>query len=176
MSAAPVRPRDADVADQAFVVRAGGQAWALPAQAVQAVFRIAAIAPVPLAPPAIEGLVNLRGRVVVAVNLARRLLGNDATGPGGNRSLAVAIKHGADVFALTIDDVGDVAGFGAAERLDLPPHVPADLARLTTTWFRTRDGLVPLLDLDRLVDLAADRRSGGDRRAHPSPTTGASPS
>lgn len=175
MNAATASPYD-DVAEQVFVVRAGGQEWALPAQAVQAVFRIASIAPVPLAPPAIEGLVNLRGRVVVAVNLARRLLGEHATDPDGNRSLAVAIKHGDDVFALTIDDVGDVAGFGAAERLDLPPHVPADLAHLTTSWFRTRDGLVPLLDLDRLIDLTADRRSGVDRRTHPSPANGAHPS
>ena len=176
MSGVAVSLRDDGVADQAFVVRAGGHPWALPAQAVQAVFRIAAIAPVPLAPPAIEGLVNLRGRVVVAVNLARRLLGADQTGIGSGPSLAVAIEHGADVFALTIDDVGDVASIGPTDRMDLPPHVPADLARLTKAWFRTRDGLVPLLDIDRLVDLATDRRSGIDRRAHVSLATGANPS
>lgn len=175
MSDAAVFLFDDDVADQAFVVRAGGHLWALPAQAVQAVFRIATIAPVPLAPPAIEGLVNLRGRVVVAVNLARRLLGDDQTNVGSDPSLAVAIEHGADVFALTIDGVGDVASIEATDRMDVPPHVPADLARLTKAWFTTRDGLVPLLDIDRLIDLAADRRSGVDRRATPSPATGANP-
>ena len=175
MSGAAISTRDDSVADQAFVVRAGGHPWALPAPAVQAVFRIAAIAPVPLAPPAIEGLVNLRGRVVVAVNLARRLLGDDQVSIASGPSLAVAIEHGADVFALTIDGVGDVASIEAADRMDVPPHVPDDLARLTKAWFRTRDGLVPLLDIDRLVDLAADRRSGVDRRATPSPATGANP-
>lgn len=173
MSGAAVSPRDESAVDQAFVVRAGGHLWALPAQAVQAVFRIVTIAPVPLAPPAIEGLVNLRGRVVVAVNLARRLLGDDQIRIGSGPSLAVAIEHGDDVFALTIDDVGDVAGIETTDRMDLPPHVPADLARLTKTWFRTRDGLVPLLDMERLVDLAADRRSGVDRRATSSLATGA---
>lgn len=175
MSLAAVFPHDDAVAEQAFVVRAGGYLWALPAQSVQAVFRIASIAPVPLAPPAIEGLVNLRGRVVVAVNLARRLLGTDQSVSGSAPSLAVAIEHGADVFALVIDDVGDVASIEPTDRMELPPHVPADLARLTKAWLKTRDGLVPLLDVDRLVDLAADRRSGVDRRATPSRPTGANP-
>ena len=62
-TAAPAT-RDPAFAEQAFIVRAGGVSWALPARAVQTVFRIASITPVPLAPLVIEGLVNLRGRVV----------------------------------------------------------------------------------------------------------------
>ena len=162
--------------DQAFVVEAGGAQWALPARAVQSVFRPIGLTPVPLAPPVVVGLVNLRGRVVLAIDLARRLLGARAPPRAGRDApLAVAVERGADVYALLVDGVGDVVSVDATACMTPPAHLSADLARMTALWFRTADGILPLLDLYRLLEIDIDRRSGSDRRAYPPTAPGAKP-
>ena len=163
-------------ADQAFLVDAGGARWALPANFVQSVFRPVGLTPVPLAPPVIEGLVNLRGRVVVAIDLARRLLGAQAP-PRAHAiaPLAIAVERGADVFALLVDSVGDVVPVDAMESIAPPASVSSDLARMTALWFRSAGSLVPLLDLPRVLEIDIDRRSGNERRAYPPAVSGAKP-
>ena len=161
-------------ADQAFLVEAGNVRWALPAQAVQSVFRPIGLTPVPLAPPVIEGLVNLRGRVVLAIDLARRLLGAEAPArENRDSSLAIAVERGSDVFALLVDSVGDVVPIDASDAIAPPAHVSSDLARMTAIWFRSAGALVPLLDLPKILEIDIDRRSGSERRAHPPVVSGA---
>ena len=162
--------------DQAFVVEAGGAQWALPARAVQSVFRPIGLTPVPLAPPVVVGLVNLRGRVVLAIDLARRLLGAQAPARADRDApLAIAVERGADVYALLVDGVGDVVSVDASACMAPPAHLPVDLARMTALWFKSADGLLPLLDLYRLLEIDIDRRSGSERRAYPPSHSGARP-
>ncbi len=160
-------------ADQAFLVDAGGARWALPAHAVQSVFRPIGLTPVPLAPPVVEGLVNLRGRVVLALDLARRLLGAHAPPRSATTSLAIAVERGADVFALLVDGVGDVVPVGTMESITPPAHVSTDLARMTALWFRSGGALIPLLDLPKVLEIDIDRPSGNERRTHPPIVSGA---
>ena len=67
-----------------FVVFAGGAMFGLPVDAVHAIFRLQSITPVPRGPAVVLGLVNLRGKIVTAISLARRLnlpdAGDDAPG------------------------------------------------------------------------------------------------
>ena len=92
---------------QCFIVFVGGEAFGLPVDSVQTIFGIEAVTPVPLGPREIIGLVNLRGKIVTAVSLRRRLqyAGRAA---GRKSTLAVGMEHRGENFALVVDDVGDV--------------------------------------------------------------------
>jgi purine-binding chemotaxis protein CheW len=79
--------------------------------------------------------------------------------------LAVAIEHGGEVYALMVDEVGDVLICDDDMRVSPPAYVAAERARLTSAYYRTMSGIIPLLDLDAVLDIKADRRSGSDRRA-----------
>ncbi len=70
-------------------VSVGGQLFGLPIGRVQDVFMLNQMTCVPLAPEDIAGIINLRGRIVTAIDLRRRL-----GMPGGERkpSMAVGIE------------------------------------------------------------------------------------
>ena len=73
---------------------------------VQEVIRGQAMTPVPLAPPMIEGLINLRGQIVSAIDL-RRLL-NLPCRPEGATPLNVVVRDGEGAVSLLVDEIGDV--------------------------------------------------------------------
>src|SRR5437660_5938993 len=104
-----------------FTVIDGDEMFGLPVQSVQTIFRIEGVTPVPLGPAEVEGLVNLRGRIVTAVSLKRRLSKTPPTSPRG--ALAIGIEHNGENFALIVDEVGDVITCEDAARIGRPPHI-----------------------------------------------------
>jgi purine-binding chemotaxis protein CheW len=117
---------------------------------------------VPLAPPAVAGLLNLRGRIVPAVD-PRHALGleprRSAPGEGGPGALVVvrgaAAAAGApDLVALLVDEIGDVQRAG---RDPAPPGPPPALASAIVPL---ADRLLVVLDVDRLLERAFARTSG----------------
>src|SRR4051812_45165850 len=75
-------------------------------QHVQEVIRYQELTPVPLASPVVSGLINLRGRIVTAIDL-RRLLGLPDR-PKGKLPMNVVVKTGDDAVSLLVDEIGDV--------------------------------------------------------------------
>ncbi len=116
----------------------------LPVETNQTVFEIVSVTPVPLAPPAVLGLVNLRGKIVTAVSLRRRL--KDAASPEPSR-LAVGLDYRGESFALVVDEVGDVISLDAGSQIDNPPHLGAEGVKITAVY-RLPDAILPVLDLD----------------------------
>ena len=57
--------------------------------------------PVPLAPPEVAGIINLRGRIVVALDLRRRL--GFGRVPEGTRPMCVVVEHGNEFYSLIVD-------------------------------------------------------------------------
>ena len=85
-------------------VSCGEALFGLPIGRVHDVFRPASLTQVPLAPPEVTGLLNLRGRVVTALSRRRRLgLPNR---PEGGRGMAVGLEQGGETYGLIVDDVG----------------------------------------------------------------------
>ena len=140
-----------------FTVQAAGQLFGLPVDAVQTIFRLQAITPVPLGPDVVAGLVNLRGKIVVALSLERRL---DLQSNGAATSaLAVAVERRGETFALVVDSVGDAIECEEHERISSPRHIHDDRARLTAAYYRTAGGILPILDVDALFDMRTDNLS-----------------
>ena len=132
-----------------FIVFAGGETFGLPVDHVQTIFQIEAVTPVPLGPPEILGLVNLRGKIVTAVSLRRRL--RMLEGLKKSR-LAIGIEHRGENFALVVDEVGDVIMLDPERRINMPPHLDAQRAKLTEAVFRFDDQILSLLNVSTVFD------------------------
>ncbi|MFZ4808341.1 MAG: chemotaxis protein CheW [Hyphomicrobiaceae bacterium] len=140
------------VEESYFTVFAGGEVFGLSVESAQTIFRIESVSPVPGAPPEIVGLVNLRGKIVMAVSLRSRL-GMPRDGSFKD-ALAIGVEHKSENFALIIDQVGDVFSLRQATSVPTPPHLDMARARLMTGLYQVGDMLVPVLDIGALFDFS----------------------
>ena len=90
----------------------GGQLFGLPIARVQDVFVLDRLTRVPLAAPEIAGVLNLRGRIVTAIDMRRRL----GLAPAGEvrRRMAIGIEYKGKSYGLLIDAIGEVLNLPAA--------------------------------------------------------------
>jgi purine-binding chemotaxis protein CheW len=142
-----------------FTVIDGDEMFGLPVESVQTIFRIEGVTPVPLGPAEVEGLVNLRGRIVTAVSLKRRL--SKAALDSTRGTLAIGIEHDDENFALIVDDVGDVITCEESAEIAPPPHIDPARARLTRAYYRLDESILPILDMKAIFDFAERHRNGG---------------
>jgi|ERR1043166_3163259 purine-binding chemotaxis protein CheW len=129
----------------------GGQLFGLPIARVQDVFMPDRLARVPLAPHEIAGMLNLRGRIVTAIDMRRRL-GLDALKESGQR-MAVGIESRGESYGLLIDVIGEVLKLPAASLEDNPVNLEPRLARVSAGVHRLDDTLMVVLDVDRVLEL-----------------------
>ncbi|MGH6676864.1 MAG: chemotaxis protein CheW [Xanthobacteraceae bacterium] len=133
-----------------FIVYVGSEAFGLPVDSVQTIFQIEAVTPVPLGPREIVGLVNLRGKIVTAVSLRRRLQMPDAQ--PAKSALAIGMEYRGENFALIVDEVGDVIFVSSQMQIPLPPHLDQHRAKLTEAVYRLDQGVLSMLDVGGLFD------------------------
>jgi purine-binding chemotaxis protein CheW len=133
---------------------AAGQMFGLPIERVQDVFKPARITRVPLAGSEIAGVLNLRGRIVTAVELRIRL-GLGAR-EGGNGPMAIGIESQGESFGLLVDAVGEVLKLDEGEREANPVNLDRHLARVSAGVYRLDGELLVILDIDRVLDLVGE--------------------
>lgn len=142
-------------ADLVLTITVGGQTCGVPVLTVRDVLGTQSITPIPLASAEIEGAMNLRGRIVTAVDLRRRL-GLPAREKGA-QPMSVVVEHGGELYAMLADAVGDVVPLQAADRAANPPTLDP-LWRDVSRGVHQRDGqLLILLDVDRVLTIGGDR-------------------
>jgi len=128
-----------------------GQIFGLPIERVQEVFRPSRITRVPLAGSRIAGVLNLRGRIVTAIDMRSRLdlqVRNEGQAP-----MAIGIELGTESFGLLVDALGEVLKLSDAEREPNPVNLDPKLARVSTGVYRLDGQLLVILDVDRVLDL-----------------------
>ena len=137
-------------------IRVGEQLLGLPISRVQDVFIANRITIVPRAPDEIVGLINLRGRIVTAVCLRKRLgrpVELKLDGQGRHELTAIGIDHDGEAYALIVDAVGEVIRLDRSTLEPLPVHLDRVWAALATGIHRLADELLVVLDLDAVLDL-----------------------
>jgi len=121
----------------------GGMVLALPAGEVREVIRHAAPTPVPLAPPDVVGLINLRGEIATVIDLARRL-GREPAPPA--EGLGLVLRAGRGTVTLRVERAGDVVQADEAS-FEPPPETLREPAReLLKGTYKVGNALVLLLD------------------------------
>ena len=154
MSMLPSTPNGAEpIADgTAFVtVRIAGQLFGMPIERVHDMFVVPGLTPVPLSPPEIAGLLNLRGRVVTAIDLRQRL-GLPPSDIAGRR-MAVGIDHGGDSYGLIVDGVGEVMHLDADDQDDLPVHLEPRWAGVAAGIYRLPSEIMVVLDVAAILGI-----------------------
>jgi len=131
-----------------------GQLFGLPIECVQDVFKPTSITKVPLAGPEIAGVLNLRGRIVTAIELRSRL-GLSARERGAT-PMAIGIEARGESFGLLVDVVGEVLKLPEAEREPNPVNLDRNLGRLAAGVYRLDGQLLVVLDIDRVLDLGIE--------------------
>ena len=138
--------------EQGFVtLTLAGQLCGVPVLAVREVITNSKIIRVPLAPSEIAGNINLRGRIVTAVDTRRRL-GLEPAPETAERVALVAESEGA-LYALLIDQVQEVLSLRVDMMEETPPNLSVTWRQFSTGVFRLPERLMVVLDIDRLLAL-----------------------
>jgi purine-binding chemotaxis protein CheW len=117
--------------------------------AVQEVAGHQLITPVPLAPVAGTGLINLRGQVVTAIDLRSRL----GLEPRVGRPMNVVVRVDNQLVSLLVDAIGDAIEVGAEQFEPSPRTVAADWADLIDGGYKLEGRVLLVLDVARAVGL-----------------------
>ncbi len=118
---------------------------------VQEIIRYQTLTPVPLAPPVIEGLINLRGQIITAIDLRRRL----GLKPADEELLPmnVVIRSEAEVVSVLVDQIGDVLEVEAAQFESTPESLDRDVRSLVKGVYKLEDDLMLVLDIAAAVNV-----------------------
>jgi purine-binding chemotaxis protein CheW len=126
----------------------------IPVEQVQEVIRFQEMTRVPLAPPVIRGLINLRGQIVMAVDLRRRFGMEERSESQLPMNVVVRADDGA--VSLLVDEIGDVLE-AEEERFEAPPDTLEGPGReLVQGVYKLRERLMLVLDAQRALGASAD--------------------
>jgi purine-binding chemotaxis protein CheW len=116
---------------------------------VQEVIRYQEMTPVPLAPQVVRGLINLRGQIVAAIDLRRRLGLSER--PKGSLPMNVVVRTPDGAASLLVDDIGDVLNVPAS-LYEPPPQTLNGTAReLVAGVYKLKDRLLLALETERAL-------------------------
>lgn len=138
-------------------IRVGEQTFGAPVLKVQDVVAQTAINQVPLAPPEIAGSLNLRGRIVTALDMRRRL--SLSPRAEGEPFMCVIVEHGGELFALVVDDVGDVLWLQSGQYEPAPVTLSAAWRQLCDGLYRLEQDLLLVLNIEQTLCLDAPARA-----------------
>jgi purine-binding chemotaxis protein CheW len=130
--------------------RLQGQLMGLPVLDVHDVLAAQKITRVPLAPPAVAGVLNLRGRIVTAIDLRTRL--GLPPRDVSESYMCIVVEHKGEPYSLLIDAVGDVLTLSQKQFEANPITLNAHWRSISRGIFRLDDELLVAVDVDRLLD------------------------
>jgi purine-binding chemotaxis protein CheW len=120
---------------------------------VQEVLRSQKMTMVPLAPAVIEGLINLRGQIVPALDMRRRLQLEPRAPDSVPMNVIVRTEEGA--VSLIVDDIGDVLDLDP-ENIEQPPdNLAPEADGIIQSVYKLKDSLLLLLDTDSTIDVGS---------------------
>ena len=154
---APATAKIASRQMEFVTVTVAGQLLGLPINRVHDVFVVSEMTTVPLAPAEIAGLLNLRGRVVTAVSLRRRLGLEDLRDT--ERRMAVGLENHGEAYGLLVDEVGEVLKLDPDEMQPNPVHMDRGWVGLSQGVHQLRDKLLIVLDVDAVLAFETGREA-----------------
>ena len=120
---------------------------------VQEVLRFQQMTRVPQAPDVIEGLINLRGQIVTAIDMRRRLRLPPRAGDQTPMNMVVRTEDGA--VSLLVDEIGDVLDVDASTYERPPENLDPAARELIRGVYKLKNRLLLVLDAEKTIDLVA---------------------
>ena len=141
----------ADLFTEYVTVTIGDHMFGLPIFRVQDVFVPVGLTRVPLAPPEVAGILNLRGRVVTAIDMRSRL--DFGEREAGKPVMAIGIEFKGESYGLLVDAVGEVMQLHNSACEAKPTNLDPRLSRVAAGIYRLEGQLMVVLDVDRVLDI-----------------------
>lgn len=140
-----------DHAKMLVTMRVDAQLFGVPVQYVRDVLREQKMTRVPLAPPEIAGSINLRGRIVTAINVRARLK-LDAH-KGDEKQMFVVVERHNELYSLMVDSVGDVMNIPHNQIEKAPANMASNWREVATGVHRLDGELLVIIDPETLLTL-----------------------
>jgi purine-binding chemotaxis protein CheW len=162
---------------QLCTFRLDGMPFGVEVHRVQEVLRHLPITRVPLAVSVVAGLINLRGQIVTAIDLRRRLGLRDR--PEGAQPMNVVVRHDDGIASLLVDEIGEVIEVDDADFEPVPSTLRGAVREMITGVYKLERQLLSLLDVERTLEVTAmpaDAAARGERgmasSGYPVPSAG----
>lgn len=126
------------------------QLFGVPVQQVQEVIRYQEMTRVPLVPEVIRGLINLRGQIVMAVDLRRRL--GIAEPAADVTPVNVVVRTQEGPVSFLVDGIGDVVEVEDETFEEPPQTLSENMRRIITGVHKLESGLMQVLDTERACE------------------------
>lgn len=132
----------------------GGQMFGIPVLDVHDVLGSLSLTKIPLAPAEVAGALNLRGRIVTAIDVRKRmgLPERDEDDSG----MSVVVEHHGEPYSLLIDSVGEVLSLNSDKLEKNPGTLDPRWREVSSGIYRLEDQLLVILQIDRLLDFAGN--------------------
>ena len=128
------------------------QMFGIPVLQVQDVLGPQRITRIPLAPPEVAGSLNLRGRIVTAIDVRLRL-GLEPKPREGN-DMSIVVDHEGELYSLMVDSVGEVLSVSSRAFERNPATLDARWRDISVGIYRLDRTLLVVLDVARLLDFS----------------------
>jgi purine-binding chemotaxis protein CheW len=116
---------------------------------VQEVLRTQETTRVPLAPQVVSGLINLRGQIVTAIDMRRRL--HLPPRDDGARPMNIVVRTADELVSLLVDEIGDVLEVEAVKFEKRPQNVDPAVCELIRGVFKLKEQLLLILDIESIA-------------------------
>lgn len=149
--------------------RVGRETFGVPISLVHEIVRVPEITAVPEAPDYVEGVINLRGKIISVLDLRKRFGEKEITESKKNRILVVEVEG--KMVGLIVDSASEVLKVPATE-IDLPPNVfdEGELNYVTGVG-KLRGRLIIMIDLTKILQKGELRRLGELTEPQPAAAT-----
>lgn len=138
-----------EATDEYITVTIADQLFGLPINEVQDVFTPDAVTAVPLAPNDVAGVLNLRGRIVTAIDMRKRL--GLPPREAGTPQMAVGIENNGESYGLIIDQVREVYRLSAETFESNPANLDPRWASISAGVHRLDGSLMVVFDVNKVL-------------------------
>lgn len=133
-----------------LTIMIANQIFGIPVLQVQDVLGAQKVTRIPLARPEVAGSLNLRGRIVTAIDVRCRL--NLPKREEKQREMSVVVEHDGELYSLIIDEVGDVMTLQDNDFENNPATLDALWRSVSAGIYRLEQQLLVVLDVPKLLD------------------------
>ena len=140
----------------------GRETYGVPITSLHEIVRVPEITAVPDAPEYMEGVINLRGKIVSVIDLRKRL-GEKKIGYS-RRNRILVVEHKNKLAGLIVDSASEVLKIPATDVEASPTTLQEGRANCVTGLGKYQGRLIVLLDMSRLLDLGTSQKSSAEGR------------
>ena len=137
--------------------RIGRETYGVPITSLHEIVRVPEITAVPDAPDYMEGVINLRGKIVSVIDLRKRL--GEKNVNSGKRNRILVVEHNGRLSGLIVDSASEVLKIPASDVEPSPATLHEGGLNCVTGLGKYKGRLIVLLDMTKLLDLGAMQRN-----------------